>query len=222
MNLLNKILFKFFKVRIIFSQFGEDLIIESIISNKKDGIYVDIGANHPIKFNNTFLFYKKGWRGINIEPNPNRFFLFKLFRKKDINLNIGIGKENSTLDFYIFKEDTLCTFEKDVAKKYQNMGHKLKKIKKINVFSLKEIFIKNLKHRNIDILTIDTEGYDMEVLKSNDWNIYRPDLIILETLEYKKDRTGKKLNYLFDPYMESIGYNKIADTYINTIYKKEY
>lgn len=209
-----------FGVRILTSQCGEDFIIETLIPHKRNGFYIDVGANHPIKFNNTFLFYKKGWSGINIEPNNSRMWLFNFFRRRDINLNIGIGKEKSEIDFYIFKESTLSTFEKSASEEYQKMGHSLKNILKIQILPLKEILEKYASQIEIDILSIDTEGFDMEVLESNDWGQFRPRFLIIETLEYRNDGTGKKLNEQFDPYMEKIGYKKIGETYINSIYEK--
>ena len=46
-----------------------DLIIDHLLINTKKGIYIDVGCNHPIKYNNTYLLYKKGWRGINIDAD---------------------------------------------------------------------------------------------------------------------------------------------------------
>jgi hypothetical protein len=65
----------------------------------------------------------------------------------------------------------------------------------IPVLSLSAIFSENFKSQSIsiDFLSVDTEGFDMEVLKSNDWNKFRPKAIVLETLEYKKDGGGVKL-----------------------------
>jgi FkbM family methyltransferase len=220
--MLNKILLKIFGLRLVSSQCGEDLILESLLPNKKNGFYVDVGANHPIKFNNTFLFYKKGWTGINIEPNHSRIWLFKLFRRRDINLNIGVGKEKSEMNFYVFKESTLSTFDKNASEEYQKMGHILEKELVIPISPLKEILENNIQGKEIDILSIDTEGFDMEVLESNDWNRFRPHFVIIETLEYRNDGTGKKLNNTYDPYMNIIGYVKIAETYINSIYEKTY
>lgn len=220
--MLNKILLKIFGVRLVSSQCGEDLIIESLLPNKKNGFYVDVGANHPIKFSNTLFFYMKGWTGINIEPNHSKIWLFKLFRRRDINLNVGIGKEKSEMNFYIFEESTLSTFDKNAAENYQKMTHKLLKEIVIPILPLKEILENNANGKEIDLMSIDTEGFDMEVLESNDWNKFRPRFVIIETLEYKNDGTGKKLNDIFDPYMIRVGYTKIAETYINTIYEKNY
>ena len=218
--MLNKILFKLFGVRLISSQCGEDLIVESLLPFKKNGFYVDVGANHPIKYNNTLLFHNKGWKGINIEPNPSKKWLFRLFRNHDINLNVGVGQEKSEIDFYVFNESTLSTFDNGSAEEFKKIGHQILKTIKIPVLPLKEILAKYANNKEIDLMTIDTEGFDMEVLKSNDWGKFKPSFIILETLEYRENNTGKKLNDIFDPYMESVGYKKIADTYINTIYEK--
>lgn len=208
----------FIKYQKTYSQTGEDLILNVLLKNKKGGFYIDIGANDPKKFNNTFLFYKNGWSGINIEPNVEKINLFKKNRKRDLNLNFGVGTANSNLNFYIFQEDTLSTFSKEVADDYVGMGHKILEIKKVDVLPLKIIFDKYLNDRNIDFLSVDTEGNDLDVLRSNDWNKYRPNFLIVETLEYKKDDSGKKLNNSFDSYLDELGYEKIAETYINTIY----
>ena len=220
--MFSKIIYKLFGVRLVGSQGGEDLIIEHFLSNEKNGFYVDIGANDPIRLNNTLLFHNKGWTGINIEPNPSKKWLFKLFRGKDINLNIGVGPEKTEMDFYVFDPSIFSTFDKNSAEEYKKMGHLVLNILKIPVFPLKDVLEKYAVDKEIDIMSLDTEGYDMQVLSSNDWKKFRPHFIILETLEYREGNKGKKLNDTYDKYMNGIGYNKVADTYINTIYEKSY
>ena len=217
---INDIIAKTLKIRIVrgYSQCGEDLIIEKLLP-KNEGFYVDIGANHPIRSSNTYLFYKKGWRGINIEPNPSMRWLFKLFRDYDINLNIGIGPKKSEIDLYVFKINTLSTFEKKSADEYQKMGYKLKKIIKVPVFPLKDVLEKYSCEREIDLMSIDTEGYDMEVLKSNDWKKFKPKFIILETTEGAKADKCER-NGMFDEYMAKIGYKIVSNTQLNTIYER--
>ncbi|MEI6553260.1 MAG: FkbM family methyltransferase [bacterium] len=201
-----------------YSQSGEDLILNNFFKYKNTGVYIDIGANDPKKFNNTYFFYKKGWQGINIEPNIKKIALLNKYRRKDLNLNLGAGSERGVMNFYNFKPDTLSTFSEEIAKEYQSMGHTLKQIEKINVLPLKTILEKHLGNRKIDFLTIDTEGHDLDILKSNDWTKYRPTYIIVETLEYKSDDSAKKIDDVFSEYLTSIDYAKAIDTYINTIY----
>ena len=67
-----------------------DLIINYIFKNKNDGFYLDIGAQHPISNNNTYLLFKKGWKGINIDLDKKNIDLFKIARPNDINLNLSL------------------------------------------------------------------------------------------------------------------------------------
>lgn len=69
-----------------YSQEGEDMVLQRIFDGKTNGFYVDVGAHHPFRFSNTYFFYRLGWSGINIEPNPEASDLFQSARRKDINL----------------------------------------------------------------------------------------------------------------------------------------
>ena len=81
---------KIFLPKKSYSMFGEDLIIDKIFKNKKKGTYVDVGCYHPIDGNNTYLLFKRGWNGINIDLNKTSIDLFKKARNKDLNLNFAI------------------------------------------------------------------------------------------------------------------------------------
>ncbi len=219
-SLFSKVIFRLFGIQIIHSQLGEDLILSLLLEGKKDGMYIDIGANHPKKFNNTYLLYKSGWHGINIEPNLKKIGAFKKKRARDINLAIGVGPKETSMKYYRFDEDTLNTFDYAFAEKNKNMGHKLIDTIDVPVKPLSTIFKNNIPSgKNVDVMTLDTEGYDMEVLKSNDWNKYRPHFIVIETLEYKRSELGQRYDDIFNPYMESIGYKPVANTVVNTIYQ---
>jgi len=80
--------------RFSFSQFGEDLVLASLFhrNNISQGSFVDVGAFHPIKLSNTYFFYRQGWRGVNVEPNPEGFRLFLDMRPADINLNCAVSQ----------------------------------------------------------------------------------------------------------------------------------
>lgn len=85
------------------------MVTNSFYEGQKNykGFYVDIGAHHPFRFSNTAIFYKKGWRGINVEPTPEYYQKFKRYRSKDININIGVSDSNTKLTFYKFDEPAL-------------------------------------------------------------------------------------------------------------------
>lgn len=171
-----------------YAQEGEDLVLNKLFNNKLNGFFIDIGANHPIRFSNTFFFYKKGWRGINIEPNPEMFKLLEEYRPLDLNLNIGISDVNDTLDYYMFNEPALNTFSENERDQYlQKSEYFIQNQMRVQVDTLENVFSKNniSKNQEIDFMSIDAEGFDLKVLKSFDITIYSPKVILIEILNVK-------------------------------------
>lgn len=183
-----------------YSQEGEDLLLFRLFDGQNHGFYVDVGAHHPRRFSNTNYFYKRGWSGINIEPNPDAFRLFKLCRRKDINLMIGVSENEGSLEYYMFNEPAINTFDAGIAKaRLKNTSYKLIRKTKIKVMRLDNILKKHLPaNRVIDFLNIDVEGYDFSVLKSNDWNMFRPRYVLVENLLKHIDGDEKHSNAVAD------------------------
>lgn len=187
-----------------FSQEEEDLTIDKLLNYKKRGFYIDIGAYDPTQFSNTKRFYLKGWRGINIEPDPDNFKKFLNERRRDINLNIGISSKLGKLIFYKFFPGTLSTFSEKEMK--INLRKKYKLIKKIKIPVKKLSFVlEKYCRQKIDFMSIDTEGLDLSVLQSNNWKKFKPTTICIES---------QKVNR----YLSKIGYHKIYDNGINSLY----
>lgn len=206
------------------SQCGEDLICDFIFRhcNKDKITYLDIGANHPKHINNTWLFYKKGNRGVLIEPDPDLYNVLINTRSKDTCLNCGVCGNNENkkgeLDFYVLSVNTLNTFSKDSALNSCEQGNaKILKTLKIPVFPINEIMEKHFKDKGPDLISIDTEGLEMEILKNLDFEKYRPGVMIIETLTYSESKKEQKIDNIID-YVKSMGYMVYADTYINTIF----
>lgn len=176
-----------------YSQEGEDLILADFFENKKNGFYIDVGAYHPFRFSNTYLFYKKGWRGINIDATPDSMNLFEKYRPRDINIETAISNRNEKIKYFVFDEPALNSFsgklsnERDMKTQY-----KIKKIIQLRTRKLSEILDKNLPPRTkIDFMSIDVEGYEYEVLSSNNWRKYRPTFILVEMLRRKFTEMGR-------------------------------
>lgn len=192
-------------LNISYSQFKEDIFIAKLLHNKKI-TYIDVGANHPIKFNNTYKFYKNGGFGVNIEPNPLLLPLYKLIRPHDINLNIGLGDKTSQKTFYIIDPDVNSTFSYKNTQNLIKNGCQLISTPKINIDTLANIFKKYFKNIPIDLLSIDTEGFDYQILLGNNWNKYRPRLIIIELNSPKTRQFLENRHYTF---LKNIGLNQI-------------
>src|SRR5690606_32490082 len=104
-----------------FSQEGEDRILARMFeaSPKTQGIYVDIGAHHPFRFSNTFLFYQRGWSGLNVDAMPGSMRLFREFRPRDRNRETGVAEVECRLGYHIFSEPALNTFSYELAESYE-------------------------------------------------------------------------------------------------------
>lgn len=193
-----------------YSQRDEDLVIDRLLKHKKRGFYVDIGANDPDRFSNTKRFYLSGWRGINVDPNTESYLKFVKDRSRDINLNIGISDKKSKLKFYRFFPDTLSTFSSKLAGLYRRQGYRQIDVANIQTLPLSLVLKKYSSKKIIDFLTIDTEGFDERVLHSNDWKKFKPRIICVESNKGQ----GDKINN----YVVSLGYRRVYDNSLNTIY----
>ena len=192
---------KFFFKKRTYAMEGEDLEIIEFLKNIKNGFYVDAGGFHPLDRNNTYLLYKKNWRGINIDLSEFSIDLFNFARPEDININVAVSNKDGEINFYYMKKlSQLSTIKKDIALK--GMHGDIKE-KKINSKKLTTI-INNTKFKNkkIDFLNIDLEGADFDALQSLDFEIYRPKLICVEI--HDKDIENSKINL----FLKKLNYTK--------------
>ena len=209
-----------------YAQTGEDLIIDSAL--KMSGIvtpsYLDIGTYHPIYSNNTYLFYRRGSRGVCIEPNPEMFRIIKKKRKNDLCLNVGISSTtNDSANYYVMTSKFLNTFNKEgadeaVANDKLKTRQKIEQVIKIPLVTVNSILEKYLPN-GVDILSVDAEGYDISILTSLDFNRFHPKVICVETLRYDADGTLQK-NSEINEFLTGQGYSLYADTCVNSIFLK--
>ena len=198
-----------------FSQYGEDIILRNIFSGKKTGFFVDVGAHHPTRFSNTYWFYRKGWRGINIDAAPGSTARFNKKRSGDKNIEAAISNTKETLEFNVLNHAAFSTFSKKLAEEHVKEGYWIKDVVQIQTKTLKEVLDENLSGvEKIDFVNIDVESYDLEVLKSNDWNKYVPEVIVIEDRELSNE--GSEIV----SYLNEKGYNLVATMEKTKIFKK--
>ena len=170
---------KYFKNKKTYSMDGEDLIISKYFKDKKKGLYIDVGCYHPVHRNNTFLLYKKGWKGINIDIHSFSIDLFNYLRPDDLNYNFAISNKNDLITMYYQKElSQISTTDRlQAGKTFQGEI----KEKKIQAFTLDRVLeISNMNNIKIDLLDIDVEGADFSVLQGLDFSKSNPELICIE------------------------------------------
>lgn len=168
-----------------YSQEGEDIILDKLFGQQAKGFYIDVGAHHPMRFSNTYSFYRRGWCGINIDAMPSSMLAFKKSRPRDINLEMAILKERGSLKYYQFNEPALNGFSVNLSEQRNGLGSfKIIGVVEMEGVPLGEVLEKYMPAniRQIDFMSVDVEGLDLEVLQSNDWERFRPKVILVELL----------------------------------------
>ena len=222
---LKKILFysKEITYRRSYAQFGEDLLLRGFLGDKWSwnykGFWVDVGAHHPVRLSNTKIFSRVGWRGINVDASVDAIAAFNKSRHRDINVNVGIGPESGTLDFYRMSSSPMNTFSKEFADKAIAEGAKLLEVVKVPVITMKELLDKYLPAgREIDFLSVDCEGLDLSILESNDWSKYRPEYILIEI--HAEGRNWEIPDCPVSRFLRERGYELVGQGCVTSLYKR--
>ena len=204
-----------------YSQFGEDVIIYAYFREKRvykegrgkeslqKGFYVDIGAFDPFALSNTFKFSQLGWNGINVDASEGAINKFNLYRKNDTNILSAVGIETGDVVFYNWgTQGVFNTIKKDRADEVAKSGifDYTPKETLMKCVSLEEILSQKVpKNKKVDFLSVDVEGADLDVLQSNDWATFRPELVICEDLKFRFDSESCIKSTIVD-FMLSKGY----------------
>lgn len=151
----------------------EDLILFCIFYDVNNGFYIDIGANDPNIGSVTKAFYLRGWNGINIEPLPNKFQRLLKSRKRDINIQIGVGKIIGNASF--FGDDARASLIKENSRNNS-------RVITINIDTMSNICNKYIpKKEIIQFCKIDIEGEEKNALLGYDFVNYRPKVFCIES-----------------------------------------
>ena len=203
---------------------GVDIVLKKIFYQQEKGFYIDVGCQNPIKNNNTYLLYKKGWEGINIDLDKDNIDLFNSARPKDSNFNKAISSDIKNVELYFYhKKSPINTIDKKTSD-FQKA--KVTSIKKINTDTLDNIIL-NSKYKNhtFDLLSIDVEGHELDVLKGFDLDKYSPKVIVVEYLDLNVSKLEIKnlsienvLNSEIYKYLISKNYILVNSIYCDLVF----
>jgi FkbM family methyltransferase len=128
--------------------------------------------------------YRRGWRGINVDPLPGSARLFRRQRPRDISLECGVASHAGVLTYHAFNDPALNTFSPEEAARKNAAPYRLLGTSQVPVHTLAEILDRYLPPSQlIDFLSIDAEGLDHDIVASNDWEKYRPRWVLVELLQ---------------------------------------
>ena len=185
-NIFKKIYYKKY-TKTSYSISGVDLIIDRMFSKVKRGIYIDLGCNHPIKHNNTYLLYKRGWEGINIDSDKKSIQEFNKLRKNDYNVNELVSSKKNKIKYYFYHErSALNTVDPFIVKKRKAKPNKIINRETNTLNSI----IENspYKKSKINLLSVDIENHEYEALKKFNFNKYKIDCVVIELINTKNKK----------------------------------
>ena len=164
------------------SQYGEDIVLDRVLNLRKPGFYVDVGCYHPVKNNNTFKLYRRGWRGINLDIDPLKIAAFHLRRPRDLSLACCVSDQPGSIRVFspglwsLTQTADLATAEKMRARGVPLVERTVPARPLTSILDESEF-----RDRQIDALSIDVEGHELAVLRSLDFDRYQPRVVIIES-----------------------------------------
>jgi FkbM family methyltransferase len=164
-----------------YAQNLEDYHLSLAFAGQETGVYIDVGAGHPVADNVTQWLYERGWHGLVCEPQPELAALYPRLRPRDILHQGLVGRQDGTVDFH--RVGRLHGFSTTVeanarAAETFGVGYSTEQLPCLTLASLCE------RHgiTRIDVLKIDVEGAEGDVLAGNDWARFRPAVVLAEAV----------------------------------------
>lgn len=194
-----------------YSQHGEDFLVNKIFSGKANGYYVEVGCLDGIEFSNTYFFEKKGWKGACIEAHQDFITALKKNRPNASIVHCAVGGEDKgSVTFYANKIGSLSTLDKNEEERwrenYRDYFYGFEE-QKVPMRTLSSIF-SDLNVDDIDFVSLDIEGYEVQALKGLDFNKVKPKVF---TIEYKDENHRNQIEEILFPqgyhYLSKIGCN---------------
>ena len=193
-----------------FSEYGQDVfVLNRLFRGKSDGVFVDVGGNHPVDCNNTFLLEKRGWRGVAIEPQDRLCRLWPEQRSTPC-MNIVVGPGAGTVEFVQGTEDEHGV--SGVAGYNKVSGSK--SATPVRQQRLDDV-VRQHEFDEIDALFIDVEGYEMHVLQGIDLQAVNVRCIVVEN-----DRGFDRLPFFGRKIAARLGSNTIRRYLMDQGYKQ--
>ncbi|HXB58497.1 MAG TPA: FkbM family methyltransferase [Candidatus Acidoferrales bacterium] len=156
-----------------FSQFGEDQLVWKFFGEKVSGFFVDVGANEPDELSQSLLLENKGWNGILVEPQSDCCVRLREKRPRSRVFQVACGapeQRGKAMLQLSLQESKLATGQGNLPKD----GYE-----EVEVMTLDDILAQS-PHPQLDFVSIDVEGLELQVLRGFDILKHRPRLMIIE------------------------------------------
>lgn len=185
-----------------YAQNYEDVMLWRALKDIDEGFWIDVGAAGPRELSVTLAFSERGWRGINIEPEPGYAAALRAERPRDINLQVAVGAVRGRARIQHMEGTGLSTFNAHVAERHAAAGYRHAGELEVEVRTLADI-CEEFAPAQIHFLKIDAEGSEAEVLQGADFARFRPWIVVIEATEpFSTTRNDHRLEGL----LRGVGY----------------
>ena len=161
-----------------YGQYAEDVLIDRLFASQVDGVFVDVGCFHPFRYNNTYLLYRRGWRGVNIDLDEVKIAGFRWLRGNDINICCAITGIRGTVPYYTpGAYSIVASLDREHVQSFHHHS-----VRRVAAQGLDDVLAQTpYRDREIDLLNVDAEGHDLDVLQTLDFLRYRPKVVVVES-----------------------------------------
>ena len=201
-----------------FSQYGEDRIFNVLLHPSAAGTYVDVGSHHPHDGSNTYGLYLRGWRGLTVDANPAFRDDYAHWRPHEPHLVEGVSETPGLLTYHEFENSLYNTLSDSRAANLAAGGTIAIRTSQVATRPLRGMVEEHLGGRQIDLLSVDCEGLDLQVIRSLDLTRHRPTVVIME--DYARltmFRTGRGDSELHS-FLTANGYAPFAQLAYSALY----
>ena len=192
------------------AQDGEDRILDKLLPGP--GSYLDLGASEPRECSNTWGLYRRGWRGLLVEPLPWRTHALCLQRPRDLVAPLAIMDYDGHVEIRVAGtcSSTVSTWA------IQEWGRILAPC--VTVATLLDRYPMA---REARYCSIDIEGAEDKAFACWPWDAFRPEVISVEHVEYNPVAVGQDFSGQWAHHLTDHGYREYARTRFNIIYRRE-
>jgi FkbM family methyltransferase len=166
-----------------YGQGGEDFLVDRMLEGQTSGFFVEVGCIDGLRFSNTLSFEERGWRGICIEAHPDYIEALRRNRPNSIVVHCAAGEaDDPAATFYANPRGSLSSLdrsrEQHFKEKYSDFfeGYQEQKVAKHRLDTLFD----RLAVQEIDFLSLDIEGYEVQAISGLDLRRYRPRIMVIE------------------------------------------
>ncbi|TPN65745.1 FkbM family methyltransferase [Mesorhizobium sp. B1-1-1] len=186
---------------ISYAQNFEDVILWRALKHVERGFYVDIGAQDPVIDSVSFAFYKKGWRGVHVEPNAEFAASLRSARPDEEVLEIAVGKEDGEIEFFDIPDTGLSTGDKETSRTHEARGLRIRRlsVRCRPLWLVLDAYV----DRDIHWLKIDVEGMEEQVIESWSPSTVRPWIVVVEST---KPNSTEQNHMPWDSTLLNLGY----------------